>query len=134
MKLQLVHVRSYDENFEGTISIIEQADFPVKRVFWITELYPKATRANHAHKKLRQFIVPLRGECKIKAFKVDGSFEFFRMNNPKCGLDVPPGHWLKIYDMDRSTVLLVLASEAYDKEDYINDPQDFFKHGIPDTF
>lgn len=134
MKLKMVQVKSFDRNLEGTISIIEQADFPVKRVFWITDLYPGAVRANHAHKKLRQFIVCLKGDCKIKAFKTDGSFEFFRMSNPQAGLDVPPGHWLKIYDMDRATVLLVLASEAYDTEDYIHDPKEFFKHGIPDTF
>ncbi len=134
MQAKLVPVRTYDEELDGAISIIEQAEFPIKRVFWITDLYTERSRANHAHKKLRQFIVAVHGHCKIKSFRPDGGFDFFKLSSPNVGLDVPPGNWLHIYDFDRQTAILVLASESYDPEDYIHKPEEFFQHGIPDTF
>lgn len=123
--LQLIDIRKYRDLRAGQLSVIEQSEFPVKRVFWISDIYGTDTRGGHAHKKCEQLLVVLQGSCVVRATQQNGDSETFTLKEDNKGLWVPSLHWLDIGDFRRPTVLLVLASEAYDKDDYINKMQEF---------
>ena len=55
----------------------------------------------------------------------------FHLNRSYYGLLVVPGIWRDLNDFSSGAVLLCLASEHYEAEDYIRDYQEFliFKHG-----
>lgn len=129
-ELKLVDIRNYPDispksGTNGVLSVVEQSEFPFKRVFWITDLYGSNHRAGHAHKRLEQFLVCLEGYCRINVLKQNGDGETFQLKSDNKGLWVPPLHWLDIGDFRRGTILLVLASEPYDVNDYINNRNEF---------
>lgn len=123
--LQLVDVRKYREQKAGQLSVVEFSEFPMKRVFWITDVYGTDTRGGHAHKKCEQLLVLLQGRCIVRATKQNGDSETFTLKEDNRALWVPPLHWLDIGDFRRPTIMLVLASELYDTEDYIHKMEEF---------
>ena len=52
----------------------------------------------------------------------------FVLNRPYQGLLVVPGIWRTLDDFSSGAVCLVLASHAYDEDDYIRDYQGFIKY------
>jgi UDP-2-acetamido-3-amino-2,3-dideoxy-glucuronate N-acetyltransferase len=58
----------------------------------------------------------------------DGSnTEDVLMDDPTLGLYVPPMVWAKEHDYSSDAVLLVLASEVYQSEDYIRDYEEYIR-------
>ena len=51
----------------------------------------------------------------------------FFSNRPYQGLYVKPGLWRDLEDFSSGAVCMVLASEVYQKEDYIRDYQEFLE-------
>ena len=66
----------------------------------------------------------------VLKIKVDNGNEkrIFELSNPSKGLYIGQGVWREMYDFNQSSVLLVLASEYYDEEDYIRDYEEFIKY------
>ena len=56
-----------------------------------------------------------------------GIFCSFFLNRPYQGLYVRPGMWRDLEDFSSGAVCMVLASEVYQKEDYIRDYQQFLE-------
>ena len=52
----------------------------------------------------------------------------FTLNRPYEGLLIVPGIWRDLDDFSSGAVLLCLASEHYDAEDYIRDYDDFLTY------
>ena len=52
------------------------------------------------------------------------------LNDPKTGLYIGPMVWREMYDFSPDAVLLVLASEHYDINDYIRDYSVYEKMAI----
>ena len=50
------------------------------------------------------------------------------LNRPFVGLHVPPGIWAAEQRFSSGSICLVLASEAYDEEDYIRSYEDFLAY------
>ena len=77
-------------------------------------------RGKHAHKKLEQILVCIHGSCKIK---LDNGHEkkVVPLEKPYEGLYVANNMWREMYDFSPDAVLMVLASELYNEEDYIRD-------------
>ena len=46
---------------------------------------------------------------------------------PNQGLKIPPMVWHEMHDFSKDCILLVLASEHYDENDYIRDYNDFLR-------
>jgi acetyltransferase-like isoleucine patch superfamily enzyme len=94
--------------------------FDPKRYFIVYDVPSEDIRGEHAHKKLHQFLVCLSGSCSVVVN--DGlSREEILLNRPNLGLYVPPMVWATQYKFSREAILLVLASEKYEAEDYIRD-------------
>ncbi|MCU1293707.1 MAG: WxcM domain protein C-terminal domain protein [Bryobacterales bacterium] len=114
-------------DMRGQLSYAEigqHVPFEVKRFFLVYGVAGKEVRGEHAHRNLRQFLVCVHGECSVMAD--DGSRrEEFLLDDPTLGLLLPPMVWAVQYKHAADAVLLVLASDRYDSDDYIRDYSEF---------
>jgi acetyltransferase-like isoleucine patch superfamily enzyme len=100
--------------------------FRVKRFFMVHGVPGREVRGQHAHRTCHQFLVCVRGTCRVIAD--DGTHrQEFLLDNPATGVYLPPKTWGVQYDYSADAVLLVLASHAYDPRDYIRDYEAFRK-------
>ena len=66
--------------------------------------------------------------CNWSAYLDDGKEKTeVRLDQPNRGLLIGPGIWREMYDFTPGAVLMVLASEYYDENDYIRDYGVFLK-------
>lgn len=98
--------------------------FDIKRIYYITRVADGVTRGFHSHRKLHQVLICLNGSVKIKT-KNPNEEEIFELYDPSFGLYVGPYVWREMYEFTEGSVLLVLASEYYDEDDYIRN-YDFY--------
>ncbi|MDX1615909.1 MAG: WxcM-like domain-containing protein [Candidatus Promineifilaceae bacterium] len=94
--------------------------FSPQRYFVILEVPSVRVRGEHAHKTLHQFLVCLKGSCAVVLDNGHQRDEIV-LSRPNIGLHVPPMIWATQYKYSADAVLLVLASDPYDADDYIRD-------------
>jgi WxcM-like protein len=100
--------------------------FEPKRFFSIRAVPPTATRGDHAHRRQQQLLVCLEGACTLRVD--DGeSQQSFRLDSPAVAVHAPPLTWCTLTDFAPGSVLLVLASDRYDADEYIRDYQEFLR-------
>ncbi len=108
--------------------------FPIMRVYFIYGVGDGLRRGFHAHKTLRQLIVCMSGQCTID---LDDSYQrkSYTLNKPNLGLLIGRPVWREMHGFSPDCVLMVLASEHYDPDDYIWDFREFktFVRGTQDT-
>lgn len=111
----------------GTLVAVEQhkdIPFELKRVYYIYATQPDMGRGFHAHKVLEQVLICVHGSCRI--LLDDGvEREIIALDTPHEGLYVPKGMWREMYDFSPDAVLLVLASDVYNEDDYIRNYDEF---------
>jgi quercetin dioxygenase-like cupin family protein len=112
---KLIKVPKYTDE-RGSLCVIEKIlPFEIKRVFYIFDV--KAPRGGHAHKKTKLALVSLVGECSV--YVNNGKTKTtYKLTSPDELLILEPEDW-HLLELSKNCVLLVLASEYYDKEDYI---------------
>ncbi|HVR70196.1 MAG TPA: WxcM-like domain-containing protein [Vicinamibacteria bacterium] len=100
--------------------------FAPRRYFVIFDVPGQEIRGEHAHRKLQQFLVCLRGSVRVM---VDDGKERDEvvLDRPDLGLYVPPLVWAAQFHYTADAVLLVLASDAYDPDDYIRSYEEFLR-------
>ncbi len=101
--------------------------FEVKRVYFIYGTKTGIRRGYHAHKKLRQVAVCVSGSCKFLLINQDGSRNEVELNTPDTGLLIEHMVWREMFDFSPDCVLMVLADDYYDENDYIRDYAQFMK-------
>lgn len=84
-------------------------------------------RGAHAHKALSQLIIAASGSFDVTLNDGKVKRTFF-LNRPNQGLYVVPGMWRELNNFSSGSVCLVLASEVYQKEDYIRDYEEFLQY------
>ena len=100
--------------------------FHIKRAFYIYGVHKKVPRGNHAHYKTKQYMIAVNGSCKVTLD--DGiTKQTFDLDQPNKALFQDALVWGTMNYFSNDCVLMVLASENYDKFDYINDYQEFIK-------
>jgi hypothetical protein len=102
----------------GNLTVIEDIfPFTIQRVFYIYGV-DRSERGGHRHVKTIQAAVCIQGACKI--YNNDGkTSQVFQLDKPsKCVL-LEPSDWHKMYDFSENAILMVLASEKFDQNDYI---------------
>lgn len=55
----------------------------------------------------------------------EGNEAIFCLNRPHTGIFLPTMVWKEMYEFSEDSVLLVLASEHYDPDEYIRDYDEF---------
>ena len=105
-------------DFRGSLTVIEKIlPFDIKRVYYIYDI-DNSERGHHAHKKTIQALIMLKGSCDVFVGKTQESTKYKIDSPSKCLLlDPEDFHWMS--NFSKNAVLLVLASEEFDKEDYI---------------
>jgi dTDP-4-dehydrorhamnose 3,5-epimerase-like enzyme len=111
----------------GMLVALEQygdIPFEIKRVYYMYQTKKDVRRGFHAHKSLQQILVCIHGSCKVL---LDNGTEkkTVSLERPYEGLYVANNMWREMYNFSEDAVLLVLASEMYQEEDYIRDYEEF---------
>ncbi len=122
-------VKSIGQSSLGFISVAEHPDsvpFPIKRVYWTYYTPQNVTRGGHAHKELEQVIFAVSGTITFYTEDRQGKKDEFVLSEPNKGIYLPPYIWREI-KFSHNAVLLCLASEGYDEDDYIRN-YDAFKN------
>jgi hypothetical protein len=102
----------------GNLTVIEKVlPFQIKRVFYIYGV-DDSERGGHRHHKTIQAAICIKGRCRIHnndgVKKVD-----YYLNTPSKCLILEPHDWHKMYSFSKNAILMVLASENFDQQDYI---------------
>ena len=95
--------------------------FEVKRVFYIYGSDKDVMRGQHANRRTEFVLINVAGTSKVKVKDGRGNEVIFCLNRPHTGVYLPAMVWKDMYDFSEDSVLLVLASEHYDAEEYIRD-------------
>lgn len=111
----------------GNLTFVEgmrHIPFEVKRVFYLYDVPGGETRAGHALRTCKQFIVAISGSFDVVAD--DGRMRSrFPLNRSYYGLYLPPMIWRELENFSSGSVCLVLASEVYDEAGYYRDYSQF---------
>lgn len=100
--------------------------FRPKRFFTVYSVPSSEVRGEHAHKKCEQFLICVNGTVSVSVD--DGKQkQDYLLDNPSVGLHLPKLTWATQYNYSHDAVLLVLASDIYDDEDYIRDYSEFLR-------
>lgn len=125
---RIIDIRKFTDN-RGYLSVIEGGDdipFEIKRIYYLY-MVPETARGAHAHKQLQQLLVATSGSVDITLD--DGKEKkTFHLDRPWKGLLVIPGLWRDLDNFSGGTVLMCLASEHYEAEDYIRNYNDFLNY------
>jgi acetyltransferase-like isoleucine patch superfamily enzyme len=100
--------------------------FAPRRYFVIFDVPGKEVRGEHAHRTLHQFLVCLTGSVRVMVDDGRDRDEVV-LDRPEIGLYVPPLVWAAQFHYSPDAVLLVLASDAYDPDDYIRSYEEFLQ-------
>lgn len=123
-KPQLIDFGRIGSSAMGFITIAEELPFDVKRVYWTYYAPHEVTRGQHAHKNLCQIIFAVSGSIKFELENLAGIKSNFVLESPEWGLYIPKFHW-RIMKFSHNAVLLCMASDIFDEEDYIRDYNQF---------
>ncbi len=105
----------------------QDVPFEIKRVFYIYGSDTDVVRGRHANRKTEFVLINVAGTSKVKVKDGEGNEAIFCLNRPNTGIYLPTMVWKDMYDFSEDSVLLVLASEHYDSEEYIRNYEDFVK-------
>jgi len=113
---------------DGYLVALEEASdivpFPIKRIYYIFGVKETLRRGFHAHKSLKQVLICISGECDVMLD--DGSTKTtIHIDSPSKGLLIEKPLWREMFNFSKDCVLVVLASEHYEPEDYIWDYREF---------
>ena len=116
-------------DMRGSLSVAElgqDVPFEARRYFLVYDVPSIEIRGEHAHLLCAQFLVAVKGRVHVVADDGDCREEFV-LSQPSQGLFLPPMTWGIQYCYSPDAVLLVLASEHYDADDYVRDYDDFLR-------
>jgi dTDP-4-dehydrorhamnose 3,5-epimerase-like enzyme len=102
----------------------ETLPFLPRRYFLVFEVGEGQTRGGHAHRAVHQLLACVTGSCVVTLD--DGKMRHdVSLDRPELALYLPPRIWATQHDFSRDAVLVVLASDVYDPEEYIKDYDEF---------
>jgi len=124
-----LHQMNRFKDMRGDLSVgefLKDIPFEPKRYFLVYNVPSQKTRGEHAHHKCKQFLICVKGSCAVVADNGKSRCEIV-LDSPEKGIYLPPLIWGIQYKYSSDAVMLVLASESYDPEDYIRDYNEFLK-------
>lgn len=123
----IIELDKHHSERKGNLTVVENGKtlpFDVKRVYYIYDVPGGENRGAHAHKELEQLIIAASGSFTVTLD--DGKCKrTFLLNRPYQGLHIKPGIWRDLQDFSSGAICMVLASDVYQREDYIRDYNEF---------
>jgi hypothetical protein len=123
---KLIEIPNISDN-RGNLNSIEflpKIGFAPKRIFVIQNVPAGGMRGDHAHKECIQVLHCLQGSISVE-LESNRCSERIILDNPGKLLYVPAKTWLKLFFVDKFTILSVYASDEYKESDYIRDYEEF---------
>ncbi len=128
MKIEIVQLQKHGDDRGALVSLEDENNVPfeIKRVYYLFETKDGVKRGLHAHFKLRQMVIAVRGHCR---FLLDDGKERVEilLDDPSQGLLIDSLMWREMYDFSSDCVLMVLADAHYNEQDYIRDYKQFLE-------
>lgn len=117
----IIFLKTYKDK-RGDLTVLEKIlPFEIRRIYYIYNAND-SIRGMHRHIKTIQAAIAVNGECKINVKSGDFQKEnVYELNSPDKCLILNPEDFHYMYDFSKDCVLLVLASEYFDADDYIDE-------------
>jgi len=117
---QLIDLKTFTDK-RGNLTVIEKIiPFEIKRIFYIYGV-DESVRGGHRHKTTLQAAICIKGACRI--YNHNGHEEtFYELDQPNKCLILEPHDWHTMNHFTPDAILMVLASEYFDANDYIFEP------------
>ena len=111
-----------DERGKLTVGEVgESIPFEVRRIFTVTGVPEGVVRGGHAHGRCHQLLVAVSGSLRVTIHDDDGE-HVVHLADAQTALHLPPEVYSEQSQFSSDAVLLVLASEPYDLDDYLEGP------------
>jgi len=128
---EIIKLQFFNDFPDGNLVIGEakkNIPFEIKRIYYINKLFnKKAKRGYHAHKKLDQVIFCINGSFVLNLD--DGlNKQDILLNDPCYGIRLGSLLWHTMEKFSSDCVILVLANDYYDENDYIRNYDEFIKY------
>ncbi|MET4878804.1 FdtA/QdtA family cupin domain-containing protein [Morganella morganii] len=124
--INLIEFKTLGDDRGSLISLEQNKNIPfeIKRIYYIFGTKENVSRGFHAHKKLKQLAVCVKGSCR---FVMDNGTqkEEIILDSPDKGLVIDTMQWHEMHDFSEDCIIIVLASDFYDESDYIRNYDDF---------
>ncbi len=98
----------------------EGLPFAPQRWFLVYDVPSREVRGEHAHHVCHQFLICVAGTVTVAVDDGEHRSEVL-LDEPTLGIYIPPLVWASQFRYEPDAVLLVLASHAYDPDDYIRE-------------
>ncbi|AKD01955.1 FdtA/QdtA family cupin domain-containing protein [Pontibacter korlensis] len=109
-----------------------EVPFEVNRVFYLYDIPGGESRGAHAHKACHQFLIAASGAYEVLLDDGNSKRQIL-LNRPNYGLHIPPGIWASEVNFSAGAICLVLASHAYDEQDYIREYNEYVEYRQEDN-
>lgn len=124
----IIKLQFFNDFPDGNLVIGEAkktVPFDIKRIYFINNLFnSESIRGKHAHKKLEQIIFCINGYFTLTLD--DGKMkQKILMNDPYYGVRLGPKLWHTMAKFSNDCVILVIANDYFDEDDYIRDYKKF---------
>ena len=114
----LINLPTFNDS-KGSLTVLEKLlPFEIKRLYYIYDVTDK--RGGHRHKSNVQAFICLGGKCEVY-INTGIKNTIFVLDRPEKCLIVEAKDWHTMDKFSKGSSLLVLSSEYYDKNDYINE-------------
>lgn len=112
----------------GSLCFAEWRHLPFvpKRVFWIFDIPEAARRGGHSHASCAEVVFPVCGSFDM-TLDTRNERTTIHMDRPDTGIYVGPDTWCELSGFEPGTVCMVVASEDYNPQGYVNDYEAFMR-------
>lgn len=130
MEIKKIIFQEHGDERGQLIALEESKEIPfeIKRVYYMYDTGADIHRGLHSHRTLEQILICIHGSCKVILDNGVDKNEIL-LDKPYEGIYVGPDIWREMCDFSPDAVLLVLASQVYDENDYIRN-YDLFKASV----
>ena len=133
MEIALSQIKLFDlpkiMDDRGNLTFLEESEhvpFEIKRVYFIYDVPGGESRGGHAYKELEEVFIAISGSFDLNLD--DGKEQTkISLNRSYHAVYVPKGLWRKLDNFSTNSLCLVLASTAYNENDYIREYTDFLE-------
>ncbi|GHT56173.1 dTDP-6-deoxy-3,4-keto-hexulose isomerase [Spirochaetia bacterium] len=118
---RIIKLKTHTDS-RGSLTVLEKVlPFEIKRIYYIYNCSDQE-RGGHRHKKTIQALICIKGSCIIDwKNSSDGGEGAVLLNEPDTVLLLLPEDYHTMHSFSKDAVLLVLASEYFDADDYIEE-------------
>ncbi len=128
---RIIELPKIGDDQRGFLSVgesLKEIPFEIKRIYYTYGVGDLSkVRGEHAHKKLKQIFFCVHG--KVTFLLDDGErSEEIELSEPNKGIYIGPKLWHTMEKFSKDAVILAIASDYYDEEDYIREYDKFIDY------